>query len=182
MKNFLRGHLSAFAACNEILRVISYGNLRRAVLERQGKAIRFGSDLLQFVAYLRTASRRRRPQRPMRRMDKAIRFVRDAFFAVRTFAISRSSADLSAQTDTWYGGLAADRRCPEDQTHSGGEIVAVDASLPLKQPGNAYPVVERVAVKVGKTLYVRFDQNDYTVVSVASDPHSNDGGSYAAFG
>ena len=33
----------------------------------------------------------------------------------------------------------------------------------LKQPDNPYPVVERVAVKVGKTPYVRFDQNDYSV-------------------
>jgi hypothetical protein len=33
----------------------------------------------------------------------------------------------------------------------------------LNQPDNPYPVVERVAVKVGKTPYVRFDLNDYTV-------------------
>ena len=33
----------------------------------------------------------------------------------------------------------------------------------LKQPDNPYPVVERVAVKVGKTPYVRFDLNEYTV-------------------
>lgn len=33
--------------------------------------------------------------------------------------------------------------------------------LPL--PENPYPVEEQVAVKVGKTPYVRFDLNDYTV-------------------
>jgi hypothetical protein len=33
----------------------------------------------------------------------------------------------------------------------------------LRQPDNPYPVVERVSVKVGKTPYVRFDLNDYTV-------------------
>jgi Mu transposase-like protein len=33
--------------------------------------------------------------------------------------------------------------------------------LPL--PENPYPVEEQLAVKVGKTPYVRFDLNDYTV-------------------
>src|SRR6185369_3570170 len=44
---------------------------------------------------------------------------------------------------------------------------------------NAYPLIERVAVKVGKTPYVRFDLNDYSVphtkvqrlLTVLADPH-----------
>ena len=37
----------------------------------------------------------------------------------------------------------------------------------LKLPDNPYPVVEQVPVAVGKTPYVRFDKNDYSV------PHSH---------
>lgn len=33
----------------------------------------------------------------------------------------------------------------------------------LALPENPYPTEEQVAVKVGKTLYVRFDLNDYSV-------------------
>ena len=33
----------------------------------------------------------------------------------------------------------------------------------LKLPDNPYPVLERVAVSAGKTPYVRFDLNDYSV-------------------
>ena len=94
------------------------------------------------------------------REERAIRFVRDAFFAARTFA---DLDDLNAQADAWCRGLAADRRCPEDQTRSVGEVFAEEASLLLKQPDNPYSVVEQVIVKVGKTPYVRFDQNDYSV-------------------
>jgi hypothetical protein len=94
------------------------------------------------------------------RVERAIRFVRDAFFAARTFA---DLADLNAQADAWCRGLAADRRCPEDQSRSVGEVFAEEAPLLLKQPDNPYPVLEQVAVKAGKTPYVRFDQNDYTV-------------------
>ena len=38
-----------------------------------------------------------------------------------------------------------------------------DARPLLKLPDNPYPVIERVAVSVGKTPYVRFDLNDYRV-------------------
>ena len=49
----------------------------------------------------------------------------------------------------------------------------------LKQPDNPYPVVERVAVKAGKTPYVRFYLNDYSLpnsyvrntLTVLADPY-----------
>ena len=49
MENFLRGHLGAFAAWNAVPRVILYDNLRSAVLERRGDAIRFNPTLLDFA-------------------------------------------------------------------------------------------------------------------------------------
>jgi transposase len=162
MENFLRGHLGAFAAWNGIPRVILYDNLRSAVLERHGDAIRFNPALLDFAGHYRYEPRPVAVARGNEkgRVEKAIRFVRDAFFAARTFA---DLADLNAQAEAWCHGLAADRRCPEDLTRSVAEVFAEEAPRLLKQPDNPYPVVERVAVKVGKTPYVRFDQNDYSV-------------------
>src|ERR1700722_9225826 len=46
MENFLRGHLGAFATWNGIPRIVLYDNLRSAVLERHGDAIRFNPVLL----------------------------------------------------------------------------------------------------------------------------------------
>ena len=162
MENFLRGHLGAFAAWHGIPRVILYDNLRSAVLERQGEAIRFNPTLIDFAAHYRFEPRPVAVARGNEkgRVERAIRFVRDAFFAARTFA---DLDDLNAQADAWCRGLAVDRRCPEDQTRSVGEAFAEEAPLLLKQPDNPYPVVERVTVKVGKTPYIRFDQNDYSV-------------------
>jgi hypothetical protein len=90
--------------------------------------------------------------------------VRDAFFAARVFT---DINDLNAQAEAWCRELANERRCPEDPTRGVGEVFAEEASLLLRLPDNPYPVVERVEVKVGKTPYVRFDLNDYTV------PHSH---------
>jgi hypothetical protein len=139
-----------------------YDNPRSAVLERQGEAIRFNPALLDFAAHYRYEPRPVAVARGNEkgRVARAIRFVRDAFFAARTFA---GLDDLNAQAEAWCRCLAAGRRCPEDQTRSVGEVFAEEAPRLLKQPDNPYPVIERVAVKAGKTPYVRFDQNDYSV-------------------
>ena len=53
MENFLRGHVGAFTAWNGCPRVLLYDNLKSAVLERQGDAIRFHSTLIAFAAHYR---------------------------------------------------------------------------------------------------------------------------------
>src|SRR3954470_5305052 len=76
-------------------------------------------------------------------------------------------------------GIAADRPCPEQKTQSVREAFAEEVSRLLPLPDNPYPLIERVAVRVGKTPYVRFDLNDYTVphtsvqrlLTVLADPH-----------
>ncbi len=93
MENFLRGHLAAFAAWGGIPRVILYDNLRSAVLERHGDAIRFNPALLDFAAHYRYEPRPVAIARGNEkgRVERAIRFVRDAFFAARAFCGFRSS-------------------------------------------------------------------------------------------
>jgi transposase len=115
MENFLGGHLGAFTAWQGIPRVILYDNLRSAVLERHGDAIRFNPALLSFAAHYRFEPRPVALARGNEkgRVERAIRFVRDAFFAARTFT---DLDDLNTQADAWCRGPAADRRCPEDQT------------------------------------------------------------------
>jgi hypothetical protein len=93
-------------------------------------------------------------------VERAIRYIRDAFFAGRTFT---DLADLNAQAEAWCLGQAADRRCPEDISLSVREAFDSEAPRLLALPENPYPTDEQVAVTVGKTPYVRFDLNDYSV-------------------
>ena len=46
MAGFVRGHVEAFAAFNGVPRVLLYDNLKSAVLERVGDAVRFHPELL----------------------------------------------------------------------------------------------------------------------------------------
>ena len=52
--NFLRGHEAAFQAWGGLPRVLLYDNLKSAVLERQGTAIRLHPTLLAFAAHYRS--------------------------------------------------------------------------------------------------------------------------------
>jgi hypothetical protein len=131
-------------------------------LERVGDAIRFHPTLLALCGHYRYQPRPVAPARGNEkgRVERAIRYVRDAFFAARTYA---DLDDLNAQALAWAQGEAADRRCPEDRTRTVGEVFAEERDKLLPLPGDAFPADERVEVEVGKTPYVRFDLNDYSI-------------------
>src|SRR3954463_11737505 len=162
MASFRRGHAAAFAAWGGVPRVVLYDNLKSAVLERQADATRSLPDLLAFAGHYRFEPRPVAPARGNEkgRVERAIGYVRDAFFAARPFA---DLADLNAQAADWCRGPAADRRCPDQPQCSVREVFADEARRLLPLPDNPAPLLERVEVRVGKTPYVRFDLNDYSI-------------------
>ena len=161
MDSFLRGHVEAFAALG-VARVLLYDNLKSAVLERQGDAIRFNPTLLALAGHYRFEPRPVAPARGNEkgRVERAIRYVRDSFFAARQFT---DLADLNAQARAWSQGQAADRRWPEDHRISVRQAFEAERKCLLALPLHDFALGERVAVTVGKTPYVRFDLNDYSV-------------------
>jgi transposase len=178
MENFLRGHVGAFNAWGGVPRVLLYDNLKSAVLERRGDAIRFNPTLLSFAGDYRYEPRPVAVARGNEkgRVERAIRYVREAFFAARTFT---DIDDLNAQAEAWCIGPAADRRCPDEPERTVREVFDEERPRLLVRPDNPGPVLERVAVSTGKTPYVRFDLNDYSVphihvrriLTVLADPH-----------
>ena len=68
---------------------------------------------------------------------------------------------------------------PDEPERTVREVFAEEAPRLLPLPDNPAPLLERVAVSVGKTPYVRFDLNDYSVphthvrriLTVLADPH-----------
>ena len=93
-------------------------------------------------------------------MERAIRFVRDRFFAARAFT---DLADLNAQARAWCTGEAAERPCPEDRTRSVRQCFEEEQPRLLHLPENPFPCEERAIVRTHKTPYARFDLNDYSV-------------------
>jgi transposase len=127
MDSFLRGHVAAFTAWSGVPRVLLYDNLKSAVLERRGDAIRFQPTLLSFAGQYRYEPRPVAIARGNEkgRVERAIRYVRDAFFAARSFT---DLDDLNAQAEAWCIGPAADRRCPAEPDRTVREVFAEERS------------------------------------------------------
>ena len=162
MASFLRGHVAAFEAWGALPRVLLYDNLKSAVLERRGDAIRFHPTLLELAAHYRFEPRPVAVARGNEkgRVERAIRYVRESFFAARTW---RDLDDLNAQADAWCRGQAADRPCPEQRALTVGEAFAEEREQLLALPDTPFSTDERCEVSIGKTPYARFDRNDYSV-------------------
>lgn len=162
MANFLRAHHEAFVAFGGVPRVILYDNLKSAVLQREGSAIRFNPEIVKFSGHYCYEPR---PVQICRgnqkgRVERAIRYIRGSFFAARTF---KDLEDLNAQAEAWCQGLAADRKCPGDLTTTVRDAFTNEQPLLQPLPERLYPTEERVEVVARKTPYIRFDQNDYSI-------------------
>lgn len=160
--NFLHGHEQAFQAFGGVPRCILYDNLKSAVLERVGDAIRFNPLLLQFAAHYHYEPRPVAIARGNEkgRVERAIAYIRRSFFLGRRYT---DLADLNRQAHDFCEGPAMDRRCPEDEQLTVRDAFISEQSHLLALPDNPFPVEERVEVSVGKTPYARFDLNDYSV-------------------
>jgi len=162
MAPFLEGHVAAFGLFGGVARVSLYDNLKSAVLERRDKVIRFHPTLLDIANHYRYEPRPVAVARGNEkgRVERAIRYARDSLFAGRKWS---DLADLNRQARQWALTVAMERRCPEDHALTVGEAFEAEKPHLLALPGDPFPAEERVEVRVGKTPYVRFDGNDYSV-------------------
>jgi hypothetical protein len=162
MPFFIRGHVEAFAEFGGVPRVLLYDNLKSAVLERHGDAIRFNPTLLEMSAHYRFEPRPVAVARGNEkgRVERAIRYVRDAFFAARPFT---DIADLNRQAAEWSTTTAFDRSWVDDRSRTVRQAFEDERGVLLPLPDEPFPAFERLEVEIGKTPYARFDLNDYSV-------------------
>ena len=162
LASFLQGHVDAFDHFGGVPRVALYDNPKTVVLERVGDAIRFHPLLLDCARHYRYEPRPVAVARGNEkgRVERAIRYIRQSFCPARTF---RDLDDLNDQALRWCQTVAASRRCPEDRTQTVSAVFEQERGRLLSLPADPFPAEERVEVSVGKTPYVRFDLNDYSV-------------------
>ncbi len=169
MSNFLRGHQGAFSAFGGVPRVLLYDNLKSAVQDRRGDAIQFNPTLLEFAAHYRYEPRPVAVYRGNEkgRVERAIRYVRDNFWAGRELSQPWSGIEglqvLNEQARLWCETTTMRRPCPEDRSLSVADAFEQERPQLMALPDSDYPTDEQLEVKVGKTPYVRFERNDYSV-------------------
>ncbi len=162
-ESFLRGHLAAFAMFGGVPRTILYDNLKSAVLEREGDLVRFHPRILELAGHYHFAPKPCAVARGNEkgRVERRVRDLREGFFAARSF---RSIEDLNAQLETWLDRVQRARLVPDDlEKRTVRDALAEERARLLALPEHPAPVDLVRAVASGKTPYIRFDRNDYSI-------------------
>lgn len=163
LESFLRCHVAAFEFFGGVPRSLLYDNLKSVVLERVGNVIRFHPRFLDFAGHYHfnpiPVAVARGNQKG--RVERAIRYLRDSFFAARYFRDLEHLNQLLAQ---WIADIANARLVPNDQR---ARTVAValeeERERLLSLPQHPAPCEHVRTVTSGKTPYIRFDGNDYSI-------------------
>src|ERR1019366_9383494 len=160
MENFLRGHVHAFEAWSGVPRVILHDNLRSAVLERRGNQIHFHPRLMELCAHYHCMARpcQVRAGNQKGRVERAIRYVRESFWAGRCFT---TLAECNRQALLWRDQVAHQRPWPGDDRGTVAEAFAEEQPRLLPLPAHLFNTDLVLPVRSAKTIYVRFDFNDY---------------------
>lgn len=162
-ESFMRCHEAAFAFFGGVPRTLLYDNLKAVVLEREGDVIRFNPRFLGFAGHYHfnplPVARARGNEKG--RVERAIRYLRESFFAARHF---HDLAHLNRLLEEWICRVANERLVPDDP--DGRTVsVALEQERPRLLPLPKHPAAcEHIRpVKSGKTPYVRFDGNLYSI-------------------
>ncbi len=166
LENFLRGHVRAFDELGGVPRVLLYDNLRSAVLARRGEMVQFNPRLLELCAHYHFEPRPCNPARGNEkgRVERAIRYVRESFFAARSFT---TLEDFNAQARTWRDDIAHQRPWPGGDERTVADALEEEQERLLPLPAHPFETDLVQPVRSGKTIYVRFDLNDYSIPHTA---------------
>jgi transposase len=166
MESFLRGHIHAFENWQGLPRILLYDNLRSAVLERRGTGIQFNPRLVELCAHYHFAAHpcQVRAGNQKGRVERAIRYIRESFFAARPFT---TLEDFNRQALVWRDGEAHMRRWPGDDSRTVLDAFEEEKPRLLPLPANRFDSDLIVPVRSGKTIYIRFDLNDYSIPPAA---------------
>ena len=112
-----------------------------------------------------TTTSRPRPCTPGRgnekgKIERQIQYLRHAYFAARPF---RDLDDINAQFQRWRDEVAHRRRHPDQPDRSVADVWAEEKPRLLPLPANPFETDLVRAVRSGKTPYVRFDRNNYSI-------------------
>ena len=162
MENFLRGHVHAFQTWGGQPRTILYDNLKSAVVERRGIQILFHPRLLELSGHYHFAPQacQVRAGNQKGHVERAIRYVRDSFWAGRSFT---TLAECNRQAWLWRDQVAHQRRWPGEDGRTVEQVFRDEQPRLLPAPRHPFSTDRIEAVCSRKTIYVRFDLNDYSI-------------------
>jgi transposase len=163
---FLRLHEEAFQQLGGVPAEILYDRVETVWLgtDERGE-VRWHPVFLDFARSWGFTPRLCRPYRAQTkgRVERAISFLRHSFFAARSFS---SVADLNAQLARWILEEAHAHHVPGRPDQRVADALAEEQPRLLPLPEHPFACELVRPVTSGKTPYVRFDANDYSIPHV----------------
>jgi hypothetical protein len=131
-------------------------------LERRGDAILFNPRLLELCGHYHFLARpcQVRAGNQKGRIERAIRYVRESFWAARTF---NTLEECNRQALLWRDQIAHQRPWPGDDSRTVAQAFEEEQPRLLPLPEHPFPTDLVCAVHSKKTIYIRFDLNDYSI-------------------
>lgn len=162
LESFLAGHVNALTDLGGVPRTFLTDNLASAVLERAGSHVRFNPRYSELCAHYHAAPRPCAVGRGSEkgRVERAIQYVRHGFFAARPFT---TLEDFNRQALFWRNEVAHARPWPGDDRITVAEAFEQERSALLPLPAHPFETTRLVPAARSKTIYVRFDLNDYSI-------------------
>ena len=163
LESFLRGHVEAFARRGRASRG-PWSTTICAAPCSNARAPRFGfiRGCSSSPGHYHFAPRPCTPGRGNEKgkVERQIQYLRHAFFAARTFV---DVDDLNAQFRRWRDEIAHQRPHPEQRDRTVADVLAEEQPRLLPLPAHPFETDVMRTVVSGKTPYVRFDRNSYSI-------------------
>ncbi|HWS97455.1 MAG TPA: IS21 family transposase [Candidatus Methylomirabilis sp.] len=166
LESLLCAHVDAFAQFQGSPRTILYDNMRSVVLARHENLVRFHPRLLELAAHYHFAPLPCRPARGNEkgRVERVIRYIRESFFAARPFT---TLEDFNRKAHLWCEQVAHQRPWPQDDSLTVAQAFSQERPRLLPLPAHPLETDCMVSLHAGKTIYLRFDLNDYSIPPTA---------------
>jgi transposase len=160
---FRRGHVLAFQYFGGVPRELLYDNLKSVVLERVGEHIRYHPRVLELAGHYHFAPKPCAPYRGNEKgkVERTIQYLRHSFHAARSY---RDLDDLNEQLAHWITDVAHRRPVPGDpERRLVADALVEERPRLLRLPAHPLDCNEVLTRSSGKTPYIRFDLNDYSI-------------------
>ena len=139
-----------------------FDNAKTVVVERSGDAIRFHPSLIELAAQMHVQPALCAPRKPQEKgkVERAIRFLKDRFFAARSF---HSLAHGNAQLAEFFVTIADARPHPRWPDRRVADVFEEERPRLLALPDPLPEIHTLAPASVDKSAFVRFDTNRYSV-------------------
>jgi transposase len=162
LESLLRGHVNALTDWGGSPRNLLTDNMKSVVLERFGDVIHFQPRFLELAGHYHFAVKPCRPRRGNEkgRVERLVRYVRESFFAARSFT---TLEDFNRQALLWRDRIAHLRPWPGDDSRTIAQVFAEEKARLLPLPAHPFECDLVKTIRSDKTIYLHFDGNAYSI-------------------